>query len=892
MENEHLLFKRNPIPMLVYDLDSLNILDANTAAIEQYGYSAEEFQQMTLEDIHTSESVKKLHQVLNNLDSGINKSRIIQHKEKSGDIFYVQVMSHFYPYESYNSRLVAVMDISEEVDARLEAEQAYRELDLVKENPLAMITWDSKLRVTEWSRKAEEISGYRREDMLGKSLFKLDLFPSDIKEFLNGGFEGITTEGTSGQLETVIQNKDGRIIDIRIHTSVLQDKGGRPQTLLTFVEDITETKRVERRLWRQNEMIHFVNNLSYSVGNLDNYDEALQVAIGKICDFIGWPVGHVYKRGTENKFESSDIWHLEHPDRYPTIIERSRKTDFVLGKGFLGEVLRQGRPLWMKDIDTRKGFMRNAFDLDLNVKTCFAFPVKARGELSVLIEFFNDESLPEVPQVLELAETISSQLGPILERICAREELELSERKYRRLFERATDGIVILEGREIIDCNGKMEEIFECLHEDIIGETPFTFSPETQPSGHSSSTRGQQLIRKVLNGTPQHFEWKHLTKKGKLIDTEVTLNKLVLEDGIYIQGIVRDITKQKKAEKALKRSEELFRNLFLRAPVAMLMVDEKNKVQMVNSNFEDLFGYSENEIKFKDIDPFIVPEGEYETAPKMPGKEFLNKDFIKEFTRITKDGQKIDVLLGAIPVYLDGQPLAGFGIYIDISDQKNIQRKLENSLKEKEILLKEIHHRVKNNLAVISALLELQAFNEQEDKLSGLLGDSLLRIKTMALVHETLYKTENFAHLQLSSYIEKLIGFNNEAMATTEKDIKIDLNIQDINLNINQAIPCALILNEFVSNAFKYAFEGRKSGELMVRIWRDEETVHVIVKDDGVGLPDNFEELRKVYMGMTLIDQLTKQVNGELNIHNNDGTTFELIFEKENASGSSSHYFK
>ncbi|MFH5831568.1 PAS domain S-box protein [Halalkalibaculum sp. DA384] len=894
MENEALLFERHPNPMLLYDMDTLNILKVNHAAVQKYGYSADEFTQLNLEDIRPEEEIERLHHTLEHLNEGLNSSRVFRHKKKDGEIFHVQVTSHAFPYKGYRSRLVSVLDISKEVNARMEVEEAYRELDhLIRENPLAMIKWNSRLEVVEWSKRAEELSGYPGDEMLGKRLSAMDLFSSEVKQKLEQRFREVKGGRPARQLDTRITHRGGTQVDIRIHASVLRDEEGEARMLLTFVEDISQEKQAEQKLSRQNEMIRFVNELSSSVGNLNHYDQALKMAVKKICAFIDWPVGHVYQRANAQRFESTDIWYLKDPDRYQAIVDLSKETDVEPGKGFLGAVINREQPLWLKNLEAHKEtFIRQELGKSLPVSTCFAFPVKVQDEITVVLEFFSEHSVEMQPELMEIMATVESQLGRILERIRVREELELSERKYRKLYERANDGILILKGRNIVDCNSKMEELFECSRDEIIGQTPFVFSPAVQPGGSKSDRKGRQYLRKTLNGSPQVFEWKHVTKKGRLIDTEISLNKIVLQDGVYIQAIVRDITRHKQAEQDLKRSEELFRNLFLRAPVAMIMVDRDNQVKMVNRKFEQLFGYTEDELAGEDIDDFIVPEEEAAAAPKMPGQEILGEDFIKEFTRITKNGDPVDVLVGAIPVYLEGEPLAGFGIYIDISDQKNVQRKLQNSLKEKEILLKEIHHRVKNNLAITSALLQLQVLNEENEDVADILGDSLLRIKTMALVHETLYKTENFAHLKLSSYIEKLIGFNNEVTSTADKDIEINLEVEDINLNINQAIPCALVLNEFVTNAFKYAFEGKKRGNLNVRIWEKNCKVHVVVDDNGIGLPDNFEELRRASMGMTLIDQLTDQLEGELHIDSENGTTFELIFEKMSTTGSSSHFLQ
>lgn len=320
------------------------------------------------------------------------------------------------------------------------------------------------------------------------------------------------------------------------------------------------------------------------------------------------------------------------------------------------------------------------------------------------------------------------------------------------------------------------------------------------------------------------------------------------------------------------------------------MVDTENRVLMANESFEELFGYTEEELIGKDIDALIVPEDEYDVAPKMPGTDFRNERVYTERIRKTKNGETIHVLLGAIPVYLDDEPLAGFGIYVDITERKKAERDLVESLKEKEVLLKEIHHRVKNNLAIISALLELQSFKEEEESVRKALSDSLLRIKTMALVHETLYQTENFSNLEFSYYVEKLVKLNVHAFESSGIEVSVDFDIDDIELNINQAVPSALIINELVSNSMKYAFCGRKKGSIGVSAEQEGKRITFCVKDDGVGLPENFDHRDFNSLGMTLVEQLVTQLEGEISFENREGARVCFSFEKGKSQGSSSHF--
>ena len=470
-------------------------------------------------------------------------------------------------------------------------------------------------------------------------------------------------------------------------------------------------------------------------------------------------------------------------------------------------------------------------------------------------------------------------------------ERKKSELKYEKLFENANDGIFIMKGDKFVDCNKKVEEIFGSEKDEIIGSTPFDFSPDKQPDGQLSTEKGEAFIKKVLEDNPQEFEWKHKKKDGSLVDVRVSLNKLELGGENFIQSIVRDISKEKETELEMRKRETLFRNLFLEAPAAMAMVNTENKTLMVNESFERLFGYAEDELIGKDIDEFIVPERERGTALKMPAIDFEGESLIAEKVRYTKSRERKDVLMAAIPVYFKGKPLAGFGMYIDITDRKESEARLKKSLKEKQVMLEEIHHRVKNNLAVISSMLELQKFEADNEKLSDALHDSQLRIKSIALIHEMLYKSENLSEIEFATYVDQLVEAIMEALPIKSKHINVNVESEEVRMNINQAIPCALIINELVTNAFQHAFNG-ETGMIGVKVDVRKDHIFVEVSDNGKGLPQKFTLEKSQSLGLKLVDALCEQLGADLDYGNREGSYFNYSFSlEESKKGSASLHF-
>ncbi|MDZ7772423.1 MAG: sensor histidine kinase [Balneolaceae bacterium] len=205
------------------------------------------------------------------------------------------------------------------------------------------------------------------------------------------------------------------------------------------------------------------------------------------------------------------------------------------------------------------------------------------------------------------------------------------------------------------------------------------------------------------------------------------------------------------------------------------------------------------------------------------------------------------------PLFNDKGDVYGVSVEaMDFSEQIASQEQLKESLKEKETLLAEIHHRVKNNLAIITSMMELQVMNTGNSKLQDLLRTAQQRIQTIATIHELLYSSESLSHLNFGENITRLVR-SLEEMYDRDKQITITVEADPVSMNINQAIPCALLVNEVVTNAYKHAFKNREEGEIEVKLHENDKKVIVEVRDNGVGLPDDFMQETSSSIGMTLI---------------------------------------
>jgi len=251
------------------------------------------------------------------------------------------------------------------------------------------------------------------------------------------------------------------------------------------------------------------------------------------------------------------------------------------------------------------------------------------------------------------------------------------------------------------------------------------------------------------------------------------------------------------------------------------------------------------------------------------------------------DGKMRHIKTQSTPITYEGDQKAIQIVGQDVTDQIAYERELKESLKEKETLLQEIHHRVKNNLAVVSGMMDLQAFSTENEEVKRLLNDSKNRIKTMALIHEKLYQSASLSQIDFGSYVEDLIE-NIKGVSASDKEIDLELEYDSFNLNVNQAVPCALIINEVVANAFEHAFTDRESGLIKVILQHIEDNIVVSVQDNGCGLPSDFEYRKSQSIGITIIETLIEQLEADKKVESSNGLSFTFTFKKKEIKGSSS----
>lgn len=470
-------------------------------------------------------------------------------------------------------------------------------------------------------------------------------------------------------------------------------------------------------------------------------------------------------------------------------------------------------------------------------------------------------------------------------------DLEKSKKEFESTFEQAPVGIVHHRPDEKwMRVNQTLCAMLDYDRSDIL---EMGFPAIIHPD---DIEKGRQLDRELLTGSRSRYELekRYRRKNGTYIPVLVTKSAAYERNRSveYLVAIIEDITDRKQAEKASERSRKLMEELADRAWAAVWIRDAEGRFIFVNDEFRKLFSLGNENVIGKTV---------FELFDTEIAQQFYNNDqkalqagepvVFEEWVATPKGDRYYRTNIFPIRDIPDMPNITG-GIAIDLTEQKLNEHAITESLNEKDTLLAEIHHRVKNNLALVSSFMELQAMKSDDPQLNSLLLDGVLRIKSIANIHEQLYQSSSLSRLYFSDGIRMLAESVTDTLRT-DKKIDLELELEQVELSVNQGIPCSLLINEVLTNCLKHAFEGRDSGKVVIRLTQQNETIRLEVSDNGVGLPDRFKEMSDESLGLQLINVLTKQLRGEKTYSSSDrGTIFTLSFLKSDRKGASSAFLK
>ncbi|MBN1533634.1 MAG: PAS domain S-box protein [Spirochaetes bacterium] len=392
------------------------------------------------------------------------------------------------------------------------------------------------------------------------------------------------------------------------------------------------------------------------------------------------------------------------------------------------------------------------------------------------------------------------------------------------------------------------------------------------------------------------IEIQQYAKDGSVLDDEITVTWVLNKRGepVGLQGSNRYINDRKRAEEALRKSEEFNRRLVESSPAGIIFVDARGVILFENEASKRMMGVPQgkpspvvglNILKIKQVEETGILHTMQRAAAgeTITGLECHYRSLL---------GKELDVEVSAAPILgSDGSVQGGIVMLNDITEKVTAREQIKQMLAEKEVLLREIHHRVKNNMIILTSLLSIQAEYVDDPKTRGILQECKDRINTMQIIYDRLYRTNDLITVEVRPYLEYLIQTLFTAYATVPGKIDLRMDIEDFTMEVKRAIPCGLIINELISNALKYAFPGDRSGCISVSMEMGEEDgtpmdgdgattgrIRLVIADDGVGLPRDLDLNHLSTFGLQLVRIQVDQLRGAVSILREGGTAYEILF--------------
>jgi PAS domain S-box-containing protein len=711
-------------------------------------------------------------------------------------------------------------------------EQHHTTIDSIGE---AIHVVDANLRIILFNKAFEEwnrVLGLDTE-VVGKTLFEVFPFlPDKVQQEYDQVFTGttlITEENTKiGDAEFITETRKIPITE-----------EGKVTRVITVIQDVTERKKAEEELRESEEKFRtlFENQgVGIALIKLDMPPREKAFILesnSALQKFLGY---------TDEELRTRAVTELSHPEELERDI--GRLEELIAGK-------------------------RNSYEMEKRF-------IRKDGEIVwgyLTVSLLRDAHGRPV--------YVIGSVQDINEHKKAEEALRKSEEEFRLSFENAKDAIFWTEPETciILRCNKAAEILLEKNRNEIIGH----HQTELHPPGKRDYYSEIFKIHADMEGA-EDIEEEIITKSGTIKPVHITASVTLIGGSPIIQGIFRDITESKRAERELQESEEKYRTLVEQSLQGIAIAHGMPpRLVFMNTALTEILGYTHEELLSfnpQEILNLVHPEDQsffleqyqdiLEGNPSLP---------CYELRLIRKDGSICWLEIHASHIEYCGEP----GIqatFMDITDRKKAEEQVKASLKEKEVLLREIHHRVKNNLQVVSSLLNLQSEHIKDSQYTEMLKESQNRIRTMALIHEKLYQSGNLANIDFSEYITSLV----EGLIRSynvDESITFTIDVEDIPLSVDAAIPCGLIINELVSNCLKHAFPHKRKGVVMITLCQIEGTSELVVKDNGVGIPDSIDFKNTETLGLDLVTTLAEnQLNGTIALDKTGGTTFTIRFRE------------
>ncbi len=757
-----------------------------------------------------------------------------------------------------------ITDITE----RKEAKKRFQ--TIINKAPEGIIAYDEDGDIILANPKASELLGYSKDGLNSMNICQID--PS-VKKDDHGLFWNDRPLDDLDDIESEHVKKDGSTYPARITINRMILDG--QKMTLGFFLDITERKEAKHALRERNKKIKRLHEKAMEFEKCKSKEKVSELVVEASENILDLDVSSIdFVEDDRFVVKATVRGALEKGTTYPI-------------EGIAGKTFRDDESFLIQDLDEEE----EAVPRKESYRSAISIPVGDVGVFQALSEercYFDETDL-------ELAEILINHAAEAINRLRYEEELKRSKKRFETLISKAQEGIYIrdLDGK-ITYVNEKFADIHGYDRDELIGKRSSNLL-------HPDSRKEFESLEEYDNGSlnmPE--EIKIVRKDGETRYVSNIISIIESDEGKKeVFGLVRDITERKENEEKIEHLNNLLRSI---RQINQLIDQEEDLFELMKRSRESMI----NNRGYSDVSILLMSQGKVNKKIGSIGIDDIDSKIDelkrKKKTLIIEEDGSTTVLVPMMDKYMEGvlavdivgevdeeelgllEETAG-----DLTVGKNkieSEEKLKRSLREKEVLLDEVHHRVKNNLQVISSMLKLQASRENKE-MSRVLQEGQSRIQCMALIHEMLHRSEDVARVGLNQYIDELVRTIYRTYDIGH-DVELETDLEYIELGMDQANPCVQAIHEVVSNALQHAFpeDHGERGKLKISSsLTDDGMVEMIISDNGVGLPEDMDIRDTKTIGLRLVHMLVEdQLDGHIELNRDGGTTFKIRFEKESES--------
>jgi PAS domain S-box-containing protein len=455
--------------------------------------------------------------------------------------------------------------------------------------------------------------------------------------------------------------------------------------------------------------------------------------------------------------------------------------------------------------------------------------------------------------------------------------IQENEKKYRQMFEDNTAIKLLIDPEDgsLVDSNQAALRYYGYQREQF-NQMKITDINTLSPEKINEEMQHAKLQKRKF------FNFRHRLASGEIRDVEVYSGPIKAQGKTLLFSIIHDCTDRKQAEKALVETQHLLIEAQRMAKLGSWDYDLGSGKINWSEGVYSIFGLDKSYTpSLEGLAEWIHPDDLWAIAPETIEKNTKAGIQEMEYRIIDQTTGKIKHVIGRGETIkdTDGNPVKNYGSFQDITERKKTENHIKASLEEKETLLHEIHHRVKNNMQVISSLLKLQSNDIADPQVKEILKESQSRVYAMSAVHETLHGSEKLSEIDLKSYLSKITTSVFQTYSADHRKVKLNSNVDNSPISINQAYPLGLIINELVSNSLKYAFSTDNEGVISVSMKKSDQELELCIGDDGVGMPEGLDWKNSDTLGLKLVRTLVEnQLEGSIEMESDNGTKFTIKF--------------